>query len=53
MAEEPTENKRRSFWMSDELWDKIAKAAAEEERTISSWIRRACEAALKPARPRR
>lgn len=42
-----TANKRRSIFITDDLWGKIKDCAAREDRRVSSWIRRVLEAAAK------
>ncbi len=41
-----TPTRRRTIWISDETWSKIETAAKSDDRTVSSWIRRAIDAAL-------
>jgi hypothetical protein len=36
-------NNRRSIVVSQDLWDKIVTAAKKDDRSISSWIRKAVE----------
>ena len=43
----PPAAKRRTLWMTDDLWARITKAAGADERTVSAWIRRAVEKSLK------
>lgn len=35
----PRGNRRRTMWIEDSLWSKIGKAANNQERTRSGWIR--------------
>ncbi len=39
-------NRRRAIFVSDSLWEKIADAAAKDQRTRSSWIRAAIVSTL-------
>lgn len=52
--------RRRTVWISDELWEKMQVAAKLDGRTVSSWLRSRAELALSkeirrvvtvPARP--
>lgn len=40
------DNSRRSMFISDSLWDRMKKAARDEDRTISAWLRNIIRAAL-------
>jgi hypothetical protein len=43
----PIENqRRRTVWISDELWEKMQVAAKLDGRTVSSWLRSRAELAL-------
>jgi len=42
----PKDAERRTIWIGQDLWDRMAKAAEKDDRTISSWLRKAVEAAL-------
>ena len=44
-----TPTRRRTVWIADEAWARIEAAARADERTVSAWIRRVIEAALKRA----
>ena len=46
----PVQNpkRRRTMWLDDMLWDRMALAAETDARTISEWTRRAILAALTP-----
>ena len=35
-----TDKKRRTLWISSDLWARIQKAAKEDGRTASEWLRR-------------
>ena len=39
--------KRRTIWISDELWAKMCACAENDERTVSAWVRRVIEKSLK------
>lgn len=40
------ENRRRTVWFPDTLWGKISAAAAQDNRTVSNWLRDRADAAL-------
>ncbi len=46
MKKNKNETGRRSVWISDELWEKINKAAAADKRTASAWLRMAAETVI-------
>lgn len=39
--------KRRTMWLSDALWARMTEAARADDRTVSAWLRRVVEKALK------
>ena len=41
------DSRRRTMYISDALWAKAEKKAIADGRSVSAWIRRAIEAALK------
>ena len=45
-----TDKKRRTLWISDDLWDRLAAAAREDGRTASEYVRRLLLSALDPTR---
>ena len=45
-----SDKKRRTLWISDDLWDRLAAAAREDGRTASEYVRRLLLSALDPTR---
>ena len=45
-----SDKKRRCMWISDATWAKMAKAAKEDSRSVSAWLRLLIEDALTPTR---
>ncbi len=41
-----TKNVRRTVWISETLWRDIKKAAINDRRTVSGWIRDRVEIAI-------
>lgn len=39
-------NARRTIWADNALWDEVASAAKQDDRTVSSWIRDTLKRAL-------
>lgn len=40
------ETRRRTMWISDDLWKRVTAAAKKDDRSISSWFRQVIETAL-------
>ena len=38
--------RRRTLWISDDLWGRIERASKSDDRTVSAWVRQVIVSAL-------